>query len=147
MFVNQIKKRICFRHYKLEYSCDTSRHYHSRMRHLHIYSFHDSGLFFHEIYTCNKVNKTWKKKKKDIYFLFESPKSPYLTYIFILVKSSEQSPCKRAIIDILVFCQGLPIISLYPRLQTLHNAFIANLNVCLLICVLMMSSGASYCIS
>lgn len=88
------------------------------------------------------------RKKKDIYFLFfESPKSPYLTYIFILVKSSEQSPCKRAIIDILVFCQGLPIISLYPRLQTLHNAFIANLNVCLLICVLMMSSGVSYCIS
>lgn len=40
------------------------------------------------------------RKKKDIYFLFESPKSPYLTYIFILVKSSEQSPCKRAIIDI-----------------------------------------------
>lgn len=87
------------------------------------------------------------RKKKDIYFLFESPKSPYLTYIFILVKSSEQSPCKRAIIDILVFCQGLPIISFYPRLQTLHNAFIANLNVCLLICVLMMSSGVSYCIS
>lgn len=128
--------------------CDTSRHYHSRMRHLHIYSFHDSGLFSMR-YIIIPVIKLIKLgiKKKDIYFLFESPKSPYLTYISILVKSSEQSPCKRAFIDILVFCQGLPIISLYPRLQTLHNAFIANLNVCLLICVLMMSSGASYCIS
>lgn len=41
------------------------------------------------------------EKKKDFYFL-ESPKSPYLTYICILVKSSEQSPSKQAITDILV---------------------------------------------
>lgn len=146
MFVNQIKKKNLLQALQARVQWDTSRHYHSRMRHLHIYSFHDSGLFFHEIYTCNKVNKTWKKEKIFIFFL-RVQSLPYLTYIFILVKSSEQSPCKRAIIDILVFCQGLPIISLYPRLQTLHNAFIANLNVCLLICVLMMSSGASYCIS
>lgn len=146
MFVNQIKKKNLLQALQAWVQCDTSRHYHSRMRHLHIYSFHDSGLFFMRYIPVIKLIKLGRKKK-DIYFLFESPKSPYLTYISILVKSSEQSPCKRAIIDILVFCQGLPIISLYPRLQTLHNAFIANLNVCLLICVLMMSSGVSYCIS
>lgn len=147
MFVNQIKKKNLLQALQARVQWDTSRHYHSRMRHLHIYSFHDSGLFFMRYIPVIKLIKLGRKKKEDIYFLFESPKSPYLTYIFILVKSSEQSPCKRAFIDILVFCQGLPIISLYPRLQTLHNAFIANLNVCLLICVLMMSSGVSYCIS
>lgn len=146
MVVNQIKKKNLLQALQAEYSVI---HQDIIIPEWDIYifiHFMTQAFFFMRYIPVIKLIKLGRKKK-DIYFLFESPKSPYLTYIFILVKSSEQSPCKRAIIDILVFCQGLPIISFYPRLQTLHNAFIANLNVCLLICVLMMSSGVSYCIS
>lgn len=77
--------------------CDTSKHYHNQNE-TFTYLFISllSPLFFMRY--IKKLIKL-EEKKKDFYFL-ESPKSPYLTYICILVKSSEQSPRKQAITDI-----------------------------------------------